>query len=494
MSILLLEAAGIKKSFADKTILDVKLLRIYEGNKIGFIGANGLGKSTLLDILAGVSEPDEGVVRRYCDVAYMRQFGVPEVDTQHFEENSIKKLSEYKVLEKAESDNVSGGELTRLKLAYALGSDRRLVFADEPTSNLDAGGIEQFGKELSALDSFIIVSHDRSLLNNYCNMIMTIEDLDVKFYDGGYDAYRQITDERRRRAELEFEKYEEEKGRLQNVYADKKAKALKAVKKPNKLSNEIKQRGFTAARRSFDGKQRGFDSAARSVQARIDQMEVKEKPARQQVIKINFSLTDPPQNKVVLSGNEVNFAYGENVIFDGASFMIRNGARVALCGENGSGKTTLFNMIDRGDPQIYRVPKARIGYFYQGFENLDNDKTVLQNILSDGIQTESVARSVLSRLLFGRGEVGKLAGVLSGGERVKLGLAKLLVSRNNVLMLDEPTNYLDMPSIEALQNILSEYEGTLLFVSHDREFVNAVCTELLIIKDKKTASQEGGLI
>jgi len=541
MSFLLLEAINIKKSYAGKTILDIKSLRIYADYKIGFIGANGLGKTTLLDILAGDLEPDEGEIRRYCDIAYIRQFAVEDDNKQASleasrednqevnretsrevkreasreasreesaplaEPNFLKKLSEYRVLDKARDMKVSGGEtmhgtivsggeMTRLKIAYAFGADRQLVFADEPTSNLDAGGIEQFGKELSALQSFILISHDRSLLNRYCNIIMTIENGDVVLFEGIYDEYRRVSLERKKRAEFEFAQYENEKERLQRVYADKKAKAVKAAKKPRNMSSgEIKQRDFVASRRSFDGKQRSFDSAAKAVQARINQMEVKEKPPEMPIMKLDFSLTDPPMNKIVLSGSKINFSYGANVIFSDASFTVKNGARVALCGENGSGKTTLFNLIYRNDECIYRVPKARIGYFYQGFENIEQDKTVLQNIMNDCVQTETAARSVLARLLFRRDEIHKRAGVLSGGERIKLGLAKLLVSRNNILMLDEPTNYLDMPSIEALQNILSNYDGTLLLVSHDREFIDAVCTDMLTIKNKQIIAYERNL-
>jgi macrolide transport system ATP-binding/permease protein len=222
-------------------------------------------------------------------------------------------------------------------------------------------------------------------------------------------------------------------------------------------------------------------------------MDAKEKPKWIPSIRLDFSLTDPPANKIVLSGDGIDFSYGDNIIFENASFAVKNGARIAICGENGSGKTTLMNLMYRGGEQFYRVPKARIGYFYQGFENIDRGKTVLQNVMGEGVQNETIVRSVLSRLLFGPDDIGKPAGVLSGGERIKLGLAKLLVSRNNILMLDEPTNYLDMPSIETLQNILIDYEGTLLFVSHDREFLNAVCTEILLIQDKKIYMHDGSL-
>ena len=485
MSFLLLEAINIKKSFAGKAVLDIPSFKVYEGDRIGFVGANGSGKTTLLNILSGELEPDGGVVRRYCDIAYIRQFGAAE----KFGDDA-RKLSEYGVLDKTGNAKLSGGEATRVKIAGALREPRKLVFADEPTTSLDAEGVSRFGEELAALDSFIIISHDRDLLNRYCGRIMTIEKLGLFVSDGGYEEFKCIQDARVKRAAFEFEQYAEEKDRLQKVYSDKKAKAAKAVKKPKNISkSEMKQRDFTSTHRSFDGRQRSFERAARNVQMRIDHMDAKERPPEPALMKLNFALTEPPHNKIVISGNDISFAYGGNTIFTGASFEIKNGSRVALIGPNGSGKTTLFNLIF-DDERIYRVPKAVIGYFYQGFDNLDFDKTVLLNAAADSVQNETVVRMILARMLFSAYDIVKPAGVLSGGERIKLGLAKLLVSRINVLMLDEPTNYLDMPSIEVLQSILGEYEGTLLFVSHDAEFTEKIATEYLCIENKKLVARE----
>lgn len=493
MSILLLEAKNIKKSFGDKLILDIKEFRIYSGDRIGFIGENGCGKTTLLNILVGVTEPDEGETGRYCETAYIEQFGEAAYDERR-KEIDAKKLSEYKIKNKIENVAVSGGEATRIKLAKAMSGERRLVFADEPTSNLDMEGIELFCGELSRMESFVLVSHDRDILSRFCNKIMTLENQGIVMYEGGFEEYQKQITAKKERAMIEYEQYTTEKERLQKVYSDKKAKAAKVARKPKGMSSsEQKQRDLTAVHRSNDGRQRSFESAARNVQARIEHMEVKEKPRDVPRININFQLTEPPANKTIIAGKDVCFSYGNVEIFKSASFSLKNGSKTAVYGENGSGKTTLFNMIANGDPSIYRVPKARIGYFYQGFENIDFNETILANTMSDSIQNEAVVRAILARLLFRRDDVHKSAGVLSGGERIRLSLAKLLVSKINVLMLDEPTNYLDMKSIEVLQSILIDYEGTVLFVSHDRAFVNTVCTNLLVIKDKKILSFEGNL-
>jgi len=489
MSILLLEAINIEKYFADIKILGINNFRIYAGDRIGFVGANGSGKTTLLNILAGELAPDEGTIHRYCDISYIQQFGQAEYGT-----NNAQKLGKYGVLDKIANPVISGGEAARVKIAQAFGDSHRLIFADEPTANLDIYGIKQFSNELAALDSFILISHDRALLNRHCNRIITLEKGDIAAYEGNYDAYHMQSTKKRQRAIFEYEQYKNEKERLQRVLSDKKTKAAKTTKKPKGMSSsEIKMRGFIATSRSFDGKGRRLNQAATAVQSRIDNMEAKERPDEHPVMKLDFSLTDPPRNKVVLSGQGVSFAYDNRVLLDGADFEIKNGARIALQGPNGSGKTTLLNLIYQGDTAIYRVPKLQIGYFCQGFEQLDLNQTVLQNAKENSLQSESVVRSVLARMLFTNKDIGKLARVLSGGERVKLSLAKLLLSRCNCLLLDEPTNYLDMPSLEVLQAILREYEGTILFVSHDHEFINAVCTGLLTIKDKKLLAFEGNL-
>jgi len=164
-----------------------------------------------------------------------------------------------------------------------------------------------------------------------------------------------------------------------------------------------------------------------------------------------------------------------------------------LVGNNGSGKTTLLNLIDSHFDPIYTVPKAVIGYFCQRFENLDYNKTLIENVMEDSIQSESFVRTILARLLFFGDDVYKKVSVLSGGERIKVSFAKLFVSRANVLLLDEPTNYLDMQSIEALESILKTYEGTAVFVSHDSKFINSVADRLMLLEGGKITEFNGNL-
>ena len=245
-----------------------------------------------------------------------------------------------------------------------------------------------------------------------------------------------------------------------------------------------------------DAKAGRMEASAKNVLERIEHMEVKEKPKELPKMRPDFRLTNPPENAVVIRGEGISFSYengGE--IFRDASFRIRNRSRVAVVGENGAGKTTLLKLIqqecspERGS--VYVVPKAAIGLLDQNMAQIDYEKTVLENVMEDSVQNESIARTILARLLLSAQDIRKKAGVLSGGERIKLAFARLFVGRANLLILDEPTNYLDIPSVEALEEMFAEYEGVLVFVSHDEAFIRACATEILEVKDGRTINYLG---
>lgn len=504
--------------FGDREILNIDRINVYEGEKIGLVGANGAGKTTLLRILAGELAPDRGTVKTYCDTCYFRQFAkdnapasasegtalascyreLTEADGQPAAPGVFSALERYELDGKAVSDlhiqdkvwaeAVSGGEETRLRLAQVFSSDKPLVFLDEPTSNLDRKGIEILKRKLKNMDTMIIISHDRALLNTLCTRILELEHGKLFSYDGNYDAYLEQKKAAVARQWSEYESYTAEKRRLEKVYQEKKEHAKQIEKRPRNMSpREAGLRNFLS-HHPKDAKARKMEKAATNVQQRIASMEVKEKPRELPKIRPDFRLTDPPENKIVIHGEDFSFSYGDGTdIFSGASFRIPNHSRVAIVGDNGAGKTTLLHMIcGRLAPGVVSVvPKANIGVFEQNLSTVDYTKTVLENVMEVSVQKESVARTVLSRLLFFENDMKKPAGVLSGGERIKLAFAKLFVSQVNLLVLDEPTNYLDLPSIEALEAMFSEYEGTLVFVSHDEEFIRKVATDILEVKDGK---------
>jgi macrolide transport system ATP-binding/permease protein len=486
---LLLNAGNIKKYYADRLILDVDDLKIYTGDRIGIVGANGSGKTTLMDILSGCIEPDEGYVKRYCELAYIRQF---EKERRGKVEGKL--LKEFELDRKLQRDGLSGGERTRLKIVEAFSKDNVLLFADEPTSNLDYKGIELLTQKLDRLDSFVIISHDRSLLDKLCTHILEIRDGKVRMYNGNYTFYRQQYKMDQDRAADEYKKYISEKTALESAIANRAKRAKKMRKAPKRMGNS-EARLHT---RTANEKQEKLHNAANSLVTRLEKLEAKEKPRELPSIKLDFSLTNPPENRFIITCEKLSFNYDTVPVFEDAGFSLYNGVKTALWGENGSGKTTLLNLISEsynniGHSNISIVPKAKIAYFRQGFENLVPQETVLENVMRDSVQQETVARTILARLLIQGDAVYKRVEVLSGGEKIKVAFAKIFVSNANVLLMDEPTNYLDMQSIEALENVLKEYEGTVLFVSHDRAFVNNVADRLLLIKDRRIEAFDGKL-
>ncbi|QNU65308.1 ABC-F type ribosomal protection protein [Ruminiclostridium herbifermentans] len=494
---LIIDAINVKKNFLDREILSFDKLQIRSGDKIGVVGNNGAGKTTLLNILAGELIPDEGIIRRYCDIAYIKQISNEMIEADY------ELLSQFNVKNKLHKPVVSGGEKTRLKIAGAFSKNSVVIFADEPTANLDYKGIELLKKKLLKTETLLLISHDRELLDSLCNKIIEVENGKLSFFEGSYSVYKQQKQKILERERFEYENYIAEKKHLEEAIINRKAHARTIKKTPSRMGNSEAR----LHKRSSNEKQEKIHDAAKIMESRLNKLEIKEKPKEQPNIKLDFSLTNPPQNKLIISANNFSFSYGQVRIFNNIKFDVYNGKKHAIIGDNGTGKTTLLNEIykfyqkgnlnasdkDLNLKSINIVPKARIAYFCQDLDNLNLQKSILDNVMSESVQNETTVRTILARLLFIGDSVYKKVGILSGGERVKVSFAKLFVSNSNVLLLDEPTNYLDIPSIEALQSILSEYEGTVLFVSHDRTFVDSIAERLLVIKNGQVLEHEGNL-
>ena len=235
-----------------------------------------------------------------------------------------------------------------------------------------------------------------------------------------------------------------------------------------------------------------LDRAIKNVEARIQHLEVKEKPRKIDKIKLDIVDVQKIYNKVIIEAEELSKSFGEKVVFKDAKFYIENGAKVGLIGPNGCGKTTLLKMILSQEPPIKIAPNVTIGYFSQELGILDENKSILDNVMAESVYDESFVRILLARLLFKGESVYKKVGVLSGGERVKASFAKIICSDFNLLILDEPTNYLDLNSLEVVEEVLRDYEHSLLFVSHDRRFINSVANQIMIIEDHKLKIFKGG--
>ncbi len=477
----LISAENVRVSFGEQDVLDFERFQVYEGDKIGLVGANGAGKSTLLRVLSGELETTNGKIVLSCEPFYFRQFeekwNVDELDGREVNLMGVK--------EQIWQNEVSGGENTRIRLAQMFGSQRAVAFLDEPSANLDAKGIKLLVKRLQEMESFVLVSHDRALMNQVCNRIVEISFGKLKDFDGNYDAYKTLKQAEVDRQWKEYEQYTSEKRRLEKVYCEKKVKAQRIESIPhNMAANDAKTRNFLATRKIED-KARSMERSATNVMKRIEHMEVKSKPKELPKMHPDFRLTNPPRNPIVIRGEHISFDYDGNKVYEDASFVIKNKSKTAILGDNGAGKTTLLNMILNRN-QIYVVPDAKLGYVRQNLSNMDLDRTVLENVMAVSIQKQEIARTILARLLLTGRDMKKKVRDLSGGERMKLAFAMLLVSDVNMLILDEPTNYMDLQSIEALEELLQEYEGTVVFVSHDEEFVRRIATDRIYVKAGKT--------
>ena len=482
MSKILLSANHIVQYFGERKILEFEKLNVYEGDHIGIVGGNGVGKTTLLNILSGELIPDEGSVIREVPVSYFKQF------RDRAEQVDLQKCRKLGLTGKLSREHLSGGEMTRLGLA-AMNKDSLLTFADEPTANLDADGVELCCQMLEQCSTLLLISHDRAVLNRLCTRIVEVRDGCLYFYTGNFAAYHEQREQAFKRQEFEYQQYRSEKSRLEKA-ARQRSQASKSVRKaPSRMGNSEAR----LHKREAGEKMEKLDNARKAILSRLEQLEVKEKPREMAQVRIDFSLTDPPANREIVMGDHITFSYGKKLIFENASFSLPKGSKTALIGPNGAGKTTLMELIWSGATGIRLVPKAKIGYFKQNLDTLDLSKTVLENVMETSVQSEKTMRGILARLLIRREDVFKKVSVLSGGERVKLAFAKLFGSPANLLLLDEPTNFLDMPAIEALQQMVEDYEGTVLFVSHDRTFLEECATRILRIEDRKLISFDGNL-
>ena len=472
---LILDINNLKKYYGDRLILDIKDLKVYLGDKIGLVGLNGSGKTTLLDLIANQSNPDEGLIKPYIQPFYIKQL----------EDDSDKEIDNIYIskfgLKGKTKGFMSGGELTRLKIAKFLTDNPKFLLADEPTSNLDFEGINLLVEKLSSFDgSMIITSHDRDLLDKVCSKIIELEDGKIKVYEGNYSDYKMQKELEDKTKRLEYQKYVKEKRRLEEVMIDTKIKIGKTTGPPKRMGNSEARLHRMGGQKS----KKKLDNKVKSIASRLDKLEIKENIRETEKIKVDI-LGNEIFSKIVIEAKNISKVFGNRILFNNSDFQIYNKSKVALIGDNGSGKTTLLKMILERSNDINISQKANIGYFSQSLNILVENKTIIENLVEDGKYKEVDARNMLARFLFKREDVYKKVGVLSGGERVKVSLAKILISDFNILILDEPTNYLDIYSIEVLEDALLNYGGTLIFVSHDRRLVESLADTIMYIEDNK---------
>lgn len=474
----------IKKYYGDKLILDIGSFEILEEDRIGIVGKNGAGKTTMLNILMHNIEPDEGQSFLTDSYSYISQTAE---EIGECKENKVKKL--FDAPDKYE-EFLSGGEKVKLKISKALSENKKLIIADEPTSNLDSKSIKVLEEMLKNYNgALLIVSHDREFLDSLCNNILEIEDGKIKIYKGNYSTYLRLKEEERKRKEFEYDEYLNEKKRIENAIVSKTDQRDSIRKTPKRMGNsEARLHRKMGNQRA----KKNLDNNIKALKSRINHLEVREKPKNISELKINIQAGMEIISKNLIEGSKLNLLVDDKILLRNADFKIKRERKVGIIGNNGCGKTTLLREILKGTNENIKIAnRVSIGYFDQSQKILKDEKSILENVTENSSFAQSFIRTNLDNFGFKGEEVYKLVGTLSGGEKVKIALCKVLLSDNNLLILDEPTNYLDIKAVEALEKALVNTEKTVIIVCHDRKFIENVCDYIIEIADNTCTAFDG---
>lgn len=473
----MLSVSNVSKTYAGRTLFSGVSFHINRGEKIGLIGPNGAGKSTLFSLLLRETTPDDGLVtmEKGLDFGFLPQESAPiddvtvlELATGHVPEHSrweaepkAKRILKGLAFRESDFDRnartLSGGWVMRAHLARLLVQEPDLLLLDEPTNHLDLESLIWFQEYLQGYPGAILmISHDREFLNALTDTILEIAHSKVHRYRGNYDDYLREKAAREEQMQGAFENQQREIAKLQQ-WADRfKAKA-------------------------------NFASRAQDKLKMIDRMERLDAPvAAAKTVKFRFP--QPPRSgQRVLSMKGLDFSYGQTPVYHGLDFEVERGQRIVLVGPNGAGKSTLLKLLAGAlQPQGGKRDlghNVKLGYFaqYRG-DVLNMRHTVLQSAMDlPSRPGENLCRTLLGSFLFHGDDVFKPVGVLSGGEKSRLALVRLLLDPPNLLLMDEPTTHLDMGSIDALIGALEDFEGTLVFISHDVHFIRAMARSVIHI-------------
>ena len=507
---------NISKQFGSSPLFEGINITFTPGNKYGLIGANGSGKSTFMKILSGEVESSTGSIKidsnKRVATLKQNQFAYEEIQiidcvimghkklwNMKIEREriySLKEMSEAESIKVADLEiafsdfggytaEVDAGKLLlglgisielhekkmselapglklRVLLAQALFGNPDILLLDEPTNNLDLSTISWLENVLKKSKStMIIISHDRQFLNNICSHIADLDYGEIRLYPGNYDDFMLASTQARQRLLDDNKKKKAKIDELKSFvrrFSANASKAKQATSRANQI-DKIKLDDIAKSSRVYP-----FIRFEQNKKIYSDVLEVK-------------SLTKKYDDLVVL--NKLNFS-------------IDVGERVAILGQNGIGKTTLINcLVDESNRDSGIVKwslNSNIGYFAQDAdENIDSELSLMDWLSQwiEDIDSEQKIRSVLGRLLFSKDAIHKPINILSGGEKRRMLFGKIILQKPNILIMDEPTNHLDMESIEALNSALSQYEGTLIFSSHDREFISSLATRIFELKSDK---------
>ncbi|OGS12336.1 MAG: hypothetical protein A2234_07670 [Elusimicrobia bacterium RIFOXYA2_FULL_58_8] len=481
---------NISKSFSSQTLFEDASLQINEGERFALVGPNGSGKSTLFKMMLREEDVDDGEIqfKKGVVVGYLPQENAPTSERSVVEE-TLDGVEDYDGRIEAEAkailmglgfkvsdfnrvvNTLSGGWSMRVAMARLLIKKPDLLLLDEPTNHLDLDSLLWLQDYLAGYQGAIfVISHDRAFVNTVCNAIISVQEKTLRAYYGNYE----------------------------NFVAQRQAEKEKIYSAWRLQQEEIAQM------EDFIARNRARVSTASRVQSmikRLDKLERIELIAETKTVKMRFPQPNRTGTKVLELRN-ISKVY--NVpehdpirVYEGFDFELQRGQKMAFVGHNGAGKSTLLKMLagviepDSGERKLGLNVKT--GYFSQHREGiLDPRKTVLQEAMdNDRMNPELTVRTVLGTFLFPGDNVHKKTVVLSGGEKSRLMLVKLLMDPPNVILMDEPTTHLDMASVDALVAALKEFEGTLCFISHDIYFINALADSVVHIEQGKTTVYPG---
>ena len=519
--------ANAKKNYGFKNVLDGFALDVTSGEKIGLIGPNGCGKTTLFKLIIKEEGLDSGSIsiRKGANVRLLSQMppvvddectvrdiltrdfkDVFEIETHMKElekqmavadpnelerildrygklQNRFMDLDGYTIDSKISElcnkfridenmlnrkfNTLSGGEKTIVNLASIMLSNPDILLLDEPTNNLDIDTLEWLESYLKSYTGTIILcSHDRYFLDKVVSKIVLIERGKSEIFFGNYSYY---LEENERRTLAEFEQYKDQQ------------KMIEAMKRKIKQLQEF-------GKLAYPGGESFFKRAA-SIQKRLDKIELLDKPETVKEIPLNFQMTDR-SGKQVLMVRDFDLTVADKDLLDQVSFDVAFKDRTCLMGKNGSGKSTLIKYImglyenEQEDDHVRIGSNVSIGYIPQTITFENDNATILDVARKSYYGSETHLRASLAKFMFNGENVFKRVGTLSGGEKVRLKLFELMQKNVNLLIMDEPTNHIDITTQEVLEEALKEYPGTILFISHDRYFINEIAQKILYIEDK----------
>lgn len=483
MQELVLSMEDINLELGNKELFQFKQLSVYQGERIGIIGKNGEGKSSLLKLIMGELESGVGRIQKEVDFSYFAQ--LPEELCDNNIEVNAELLSQFDVPD-ANFDLMSGGEQAKYRLAKIFSSYKEGLILDEPTTHLDQKSKEFLIEELRYYyGTLIFVSHDRYFLNNLATKIWEISEGIIKEYKGNYDDYRNQKEQEELENQNAQEKYNLEKKKLETSIKKQKEQVQKISKVSKSRANKNTKPDRLAGSKSKDTVQKNMFKQVKNLENRLEKLTPRQVFLNDKEISFPKHHFNEIHNPYPIMATGLSISYGDKIILDNCDFQFKKSQKIAIVGDNGVGKTSFLKKIYQGEDSIMVSSKVIFSVYEQLSYQLNSDKSILEYLLSQTDYSESVSRSVLNKLGFTQDELKKPLSLLSGGEKTRLSLSLVMTKPSNVLILDEPTNFIDLKTIEALESLIKSYQGIVIFTSHDSYFVENVATEIYELKNHK---------